>query len=133
MTRLFISLVICLPVLAQGFNPPCTLPFAAIAEERAVDHNCDLDGDGSASSKLQNRAKNNFCAQGDPALVTFFTLRQLQRAVEEEDVLGLNYTVPSSRDMLVDLHTTTERDVLGEGELSLILLLHGCTSTQRQR
>lgn len=44
----------------------------------------------------------------------------LQRAAEDDDVLGFNYGVPSNRDMLHDLHTTTEGDTIGEGSVVMV-------------
>lgn len=81
MHRAALAFLVLFPAVAlgQAFTPPCELPFADIAEERDIDSRCDLDGNGSASTQLQNEAKNNYCAPGEPALVTFFSFRQLQR------------------------------------------------------
>jgi hypothetical protein len=112
---LALSLVVSLPLFAQTFKPPCTLPFDDIAEKRGIDSQCGAAGQGSPASQIQNRAKNNYCATGDPVLVTFFTFKQLQKAVEANNVLGPKYKVPDDRDMLKKLRDTTEGDKIGEG------------------
>ena len=53
------------------FTPGCTLPFASIAKTHPLDGSCPIEGEGSAKSKLQNRAKNNFCAAGVPTILTY--------------------------------------------------------------
>ena len=49
--------------LAQPFEAGCDLPFANIAQGRVIDDECGIEGETSSTKyKLQNRAKNNFCA-----------------------------------------------------------------------
>jgi hypothetical protein len=87
------------PVLAfgQSFNPPCELPFADIAKRRPFDSQCGIEGDAVSDKKLlQNRVKNNFCADGDPIFTTFTTYLEMQKLAKKHDVLGPGYGAPPS-------------------------------------
>src|SRR6266516_4454184 len=65
---------------ADPFVVGCTLPFDGIKQEQDIDLTCPADGDAATTDahKAQNRAKNNFCASGTPALVTHRTMTELQ-------------------------------------------------------
>ena len=117
-----LGLVLCfiVPSLAgaQPFTPPCTVPYASIAEHHPIDDTCGLDGDaaGDPPHAAQNRAKNNLCATG-AALVTFFSFKKLQQKVDL--VPGATswdrFHLPPDRSVLANLYTTTEGDQIGEG------------------
>src|SRR2546430_1771636 len=84
------------PLLAQQgqeFVPGCDLPFDQIAVQQDFDDVCGIEGAGTqAKLLLQNRVKNNFCATGDPVLVTFASFKKLQTLVEKPANLGPKYT-----------------------------------------
>ena len=125
MRKLVIALLVCLPALAASFTPPCELPFVDIATKRPIDSRCSASGQGSDSSQLQNESKNNFCATGEPALITFVSFKRLQSKAESPSVLGPNYKVPESREMLQELYTTTEGDTIGEGSVVMFAAFVG--------
>ena len=102
MARL-LSAVVCASVLvsvgaagAESFALDCTLPLESIAKHRPIDDTCAAHGDaplrgGSANDSaqaLQNLAKNNFCATGTPALVTFISFKRLQQKLDQESIGG---------------------------------------------
>ena len=70
------------------FTPGCTLPFDAISVHRPLDTSCENEGrpkpeDGALeANKEQNRAKNNFCADGPPVTVTKKTFKDLEAKAE---------------------------------------------------
>lgn len=105
--------------LAQADTPfprDCTLPFADIAMEHAIDNECGLEGlTSSAANALQNRQKNNFCAEGAPARVSRWSFVRLQRAADEAGVH--RGTPPADRSALQDLYTTSDGNTIGEGSL----------------
>jgi hypothetical protein len=97
-----------LPLFAQTgkpFKPACDLPFHQDAVKHPFDDVCGIDGTGANAPKvLQNEAKNNFCAKGDPVLLTFASFANLEALVEDPDKgLGPHFTVPTSRDKLVNI------------------------------
>jgi hypothetical protein len=95
----------------QPLQLDCTLPFEAISEDRGIDDECGIEGETAIQKlKLQNRAKNNFCATGRPEYVTFYSFRKPQEAAE-----ALDLDVRTSRDQLRDLHTTHLGGSIGEG------------------
>lgn len=70
--------------------PPCTLPFASIAQEHDIDRQCPPEGSSSRESdRAQNRIKNNLCAAGQPVPVTFSIFDQLQSAVDRMVASGM--------------------------------------------
>jgi len=112
------AMLVCGTALGQTFDPGCPLPFADIQERHAIDEQCGIEGQGSAASELQNRAKNNFCATGDPATVTLFTLRKVQQIVEQaHPQLWDIFHLPADRAIFRDLHTTSDDKLIGEGSL----------------
>jgi hypothetical protein len=102
------------PPASSFVPPPCALPFDAIKVQHPIDTRCGTQGTGAAAFQLQNKAKNNFCATGMPAPVTFAHLTDLQHRVEAPPPTGLgpNYTEPASRTMLT---------ALGEGTPAAII------------
>jgi hypothetical protein len=94
-----LSAVSCISLLAavesanaQGLIPDCSLPFASIAKHRSIDDNCpgrgevpeQSDNPNDPAHALQNLAKNNFCATGTPALVTFTSFKKLQQKLDKK-------------------------------------------------
>ncbi|PYS76222.1 MAG: hypothetical protein DMF66_15925 [Acidobacteria bacterium] len=67
----------------------------------------DFNGDGSARSRLQNTAKNNFCASGSPARVTHNTFFRLYQRIETRltnmvvDAMLTNLHEPRSSHLLL--------------------------------
>ena len=64
------------------FAPACDVPFGSIGGVRNIDNVCGQDGTGSEKSKLQNAAKNNFCAPGPAIDINRQTLERLQQKVD---------------------------------------------------
>lgn len=63
----------------EGFADACILPFSSIEQHHPIDDSCSVTGNASTQPAAdQNTAKNNFCATGTPATITFDQLRQLQ-------------------------------------------------------
>jgi hypothetical protein len=94
-----------------------TLPFETIKKHRPIDDDCDVAGNATPTNhQAQNRAKNNFCVAGTPALATVFTFQHLQSDVEAV-LKPLKTAMPDDRTVLQNLHKTSEGDVVGEGSL----------------
>lgn len=105
---------------ADQFQSPCTLPFAAIAEEREIDGTCGSAGDAaSGPHAAQNRAKNNFCATGLPIPVAYTTFKALQRAVDKATNIpyGSANKLPPDRDALKNLVKLPNGTLIGEGTI----------------
>jgi hypothetical protein len=104
------------PTHPQNF-PGCTLPFETIKASHAIDDSCGAEGKTqSAASGLQNAAKNNFCAPGDPLLLTFDTFLKLQQAAEDKKIpFGSGQSLPKDRSVLKNLVTLSPGVILGEG------------------
>jgi hypothetical protein len=113
---------------AQLFNPNCPIPFASIAKHRSIDDICAARGDvpdppvkpSDPAHALQNLAKNNFCATGPRALVTFISFKKLQqkldqKAPEAKSWHGLH--LPADRSVLLSVYTTSEGATIGEGSI----------------
>src|ERR1700687_3675504 len=77
----------------------CPLPFAAIAQHHPIDDSCQPAGNAqNPAQEAQNRAKNNFCASGDPATVTVVSFRKLQAAATTAGVsFGSDPQLPTDR------------------------------------
>jgi hypothetical protein len=81
------------------FTPGCTLPFASVAKTHPLDGSCPIEGEGSAESKLQNRAKNNFCVAGVPTSLTYQELQvtpdgRQQRKERGHDFIWVSHVPP---------------------------------------
>jgi len=115
---LIVVLLVSVPAFAEKFVPGCVLPerLAAISEEHEIDNECGISGPSTsnAAKKAESRAKNNFCASGEPALVTVNSFKALQR---KADAKGKGFGKKDDRSELQGLHTTTEGDTIGEGSL----------------
>ncbi|HEV8580630.1 MAG TPA: hypothetical protein VGX68_16305 [Thermoanaerobaculia bacterium] len=116
---LFLSLLLSSPLLAQDGQPfprDCTLPFEDIAMEHDLDQDCGIEGKTtSAANALQNRAKNNFCAEGEPARVSRRSFERLQDASDEAGFTSGQ--PPEDRSGLQNLYTTSDGITIGEGSL----------------
>ena len=114
------------PVAAANFNPGCTLPFKPIQVKHPTidDGTCGLEGtfkkaaEDTPEHRAQNRAKNNFCASGDPLTLTFNDFEKLQTAAENAHVtFGARDTLPTDRSVLVNLMDDGAGGKVGEGRL----------------
>jgi hypothetical protein len=112
----------------QGFVPDCPIPFAGIAKHRSIDDTCLARGDvpdppvnqDQAAHTLQNLAKNNFCATGPPALVTFISFKRLQQKLDQKESAAKTWdqqNLPTDRSVFLSVHTTSEGATIGEGTL----------------
>lgn len=112
---LFLFLLSPTTTSGQDF-PGCTLPFDSIKEAHSIDNTCGPEGKTQdASNQAQNRAKNNFCATGDPVRVTFSTFLSLQQAAEDQHIpFGSGLNLPPDRTVLKDL-VTVDGTKIGEG------------------
>jgi hypothetical protein len=101
------------------FNAGCTLPFASIAKTHPLDGSCPIEGQGSAKSQLQNRAKNNFCASGVPVTLTYQNFKSLQTAVKNDGTIpfGCPTCIPDDRSKLRNIFTLPNGTKVGEGSL----------------
>jgi hypothetical protein len=90
-TAVYTSLIVTIEsAAAQGLTPNCTLPFQSIAKHHPIDDTCAARGEvpdppvapNDPAHVLQNQAKNNFCATGTPALVTFTSFKKLQQKLD---------------------------------------------------
>jgi hypothetical protein len=116
---LLLALFLPSPLLAQEgqpFEPGCALPFESIAMEHHLDQDCGIEGKTtSAANALQNRAKNNFCAEGPPVRVSRWSFKRLQSASDEAGFTSGR--PPADRSDLQDLYTTSDGNTIGEGSL----------------
>ena len=106
------------PAAAQVGGPfvaGCT-PVFGDSETHPLDADCGIEGAGTTDAKkLESRAKNNFCATGGPARVTFMSFDRLQAVTEATDfVLG------DDRGGVKEVHTTTDGNTIGEGSVVTI-------------
>jgi hypothetical protein len=117
------GLLLALPVAlgaqeGQAFEPVCPFPYADIAAEHPIDANCGIEGKSASddANHAQNRAKNNFCAEGDPVAVTPADLVGLQAAVVAAGIpFGSTKKLPADRKALQNLFTTSGGATIGEG------------------
>jgi len=105
-------------VQAQDF-PGCALPFESIKEAHPIDSSCGPEGrTASDANRLQNIAKNNFCATGDPVIVTFNTFPKLQQAAENQNIpFGSGQNLPDDRSVLKGIYTASDGKKIGEGSV----------------
>lgn len=100
------------------FKPGCELPFDDIKTEGLeVDTKCTIDGNAGdkTAKRLENNAKNNFCAGGKPRPITYDDLIKLQE--ESDKVPGLRNALKTSRNGLLAIFSPTGQPALGEGTL----------------
>src|SRR6266705_1278682 len=129
------------PAPAQDFQPGCTLPFDGIKETHPIDHLCPRArgnvpdppvAGNDAAHALQNERKNNFCATGGPALVTFFSFKKLQQKLDQKTPDAKHWTrtnLPADRSVLSDVYSTSGGDTIGEGSVvrfaAWVMMLRG--------
>ena len=109
---------------AQEFEPACQFRFQLkdLAEKRDLDSDCPIQGSGSTASKAQNRVKSNFCATGNPVVVTITDLRSLQRLTETRlrskgIPFGSPTSIPVDRAELAKTFTLSNGKKLFEGKV----------------
>jgi hypothetical protein len=73
----------CLPASAQDLKLSCGSPAFPAKEPTPIDSSCGAAGKGGKET-AQNTQKNDFCASGDPAAITFDKLNRLQTQVENK-------------------------------------------------
>jgi len=102
------------------FTPACTLPFADIAgKDLAIDKICGKTGsetNPTTPEALQNAAKNNLCATGNPVTVKPAGLIALQQATANSArhiTFGGESEVPKNRSVLTNF--TISGQSLSEG------------------
>src|SRR5215813_3504837 len=72
--------------LPFAFRPACatpSFPTPSPSSNLGIDFQCSVAGSGGAEAQ-QNAAKNNFCASGDPEVITFEDLKNLQARVNAD-------------------------------------------------
>jgi hypothetical protein len=126
----FVSSIVFLMVLGlsgahgQQFAPLCPPPFDV--PPQAIDKVCPIEGifinNDTPEHRAQNRAKNNFCAEGAPGApdtplrMTIGLFDALQRRVEQIGIRSGNSSrLPSDRSQLKNLATNSEGKSVGEG------------------
>lgn len=98
-------------VLSQDnteFEAGCRLPFYSIAKKRNIDDKCGIEGTGTSrntdANKLQNAAKNNFCATGRTRDMRVRDFVDLHKKVKNAGISYGNYlAVPKNRSGLQNL------------------------------
>ena len=112
-----------LPASSQrnvAFDPGCTLPFESIKTHRWIDTYCGPEGSaGTDAGKVQNRAKNQFCASGNPVDLSLANFRSLQEAADDANIWRKPKGIPSPtwRAKLKDIWATADGAKIGEGDL----------------
>jgi len=134
----FVKFMVCFLVLlilgtmnfatGSDFDVSCALPFDAIKIHHPIDDSCPQrgdvpnapTGDNNVAHASQNEAKNNYCASGGPALITFATFARLQKKLDQKipaaKTWGRNH-LPENRSQLKALYTTSAGDTVGEGNV----------------
>ena len=92
-------LIVFLAAAADKFVPGCPkprYPTPAPAQSLSIDTQCGLGGSGKAGSPEaeQNKAKNNFCAQGNGKSMKLAAFAALQKSVDAD--ASINYGNPRS-------------------------------------
>ncbi|HLL75883.1 MAG TPA: hypothetical protein VK421_11550 [Pyrinomonadaceae bacterium] len=121
------------PAAAQdhSFDPGCELPFKPIQKKQPIDGQCPKGGHSALIGAkpehvLQNLAKNNFCAKGDPTPVNYDAFVALQAAVNDMgDSLnwGSGQKLPADRGVLRDLKIKDGARSLTVGEGSKVVFV----------
>jgi hypothetical protein len=105
----------------KPFEPECVeLPFEDIKSQNlTVDAKCGVIGTAKKSmpSAKQNEAKNNFCAQGTPIVLSFADFDKLQKRAEEKHIQFGGKNLPSDRKLLRNLVTLANGTKIGEDEV----------------
>ena len=101
----------------------CSLPFESIKANHPIDDTCGPEGKTQSDlSRLQNAAKNNFCATGDPALLTFDSFLKPQKAAEDDNIpFGGGQSLPKYRSVLKNLINSDSGAKVGEGTVARLV------------
>ncbi|HET6972887.1 MAG TPA: hypothetical protein VFH96_02620 [Pyrinomonadaceae bacterium] len=105
------------PSGAVIFKPGCRLPFDSIKSSGLViDAKCTADGNGGndTAKVLENHAKNNFCVEGTPVVITYDDFKGLQKVADDND---LKKGLKTSRDSLINIFPSSGGAKIGEGTL----------------
>src|SRR3990170_4242064 len=91
---------------AHAFEPGCPIPYASIAQHRAIDDACDRFGESatyqpsSQAHRQSNAAKNNLCAVGPAVPLTIADFRALMQAADDAGIPYGPGRLPPNRDVL---------------------------------
>jgi hypothetical protein len=113
-----IQFVYAQPINPTKFKPGCTLPFADIASQGLdIDSACGITGNGTNMAKeLESRAKNNFCATGEPVTINYAAFKRLQRRTEDR-LDAIKPGLKTDRTAALSEITKLAGTPLGEGSL----------------
>jgi hypothetical protein len=103
---------------SQSFSPGCDSPTYPSSDGTPADSACGLEGSGGAEA-AQNKAKNDFCASGDPQATSFDDLKNLQAQVTSDT--SINWGNRNTADRKKG--PTTDRaplEQMGEGKLVVV-------------
>src|ERR1051325_8638287 len=113
----------------KAFKPGCPLPFNG-QTGLSIDKTCGKLGSSPASNpkgQLQNSIKNNFCATGNPRILTFADFRNLQaisNMLKKQGKLtfGSDAALPTNkmREQLRFMAKGTDGKFYGEGALVML-------------
>jgi hypothetical protein len=116
--------------LMQKFEPGCALPFEKIKLAHPIDQTCSAGGSdagpsGNAPHRLQNEAKNDFCATGAALSVTIDAFQHLQTIVNNMKDLpwGEAASLPPDRSVLRGLKVIDDGRSLTLGEGTKVMFV----------
>lgn len=93
------------------FTAGCTPMFTPLTHP--IDSDCGIEGASTADDKkLEAKAKNNFCATGSPARLTFLSFDKLQQLTKSS-----SFDLGDDRSGARKIHTTSDGKLVGEGDL----------------
>ena len=102
----------------QSFTPSCDNPSFPSPDATPIDSGCGLTGSGRQETN-QNKAKNNFCASGDPTPKTFDDLRKLQNQVANSKSINWGDKNTATRKKGPTVNRTPLQK-MGEGQLVVV-------------
>jgi Bacterial SH3 domain len=70
------------------FEPGCDSPAFPSADSTPIDSECPVEGTGTKDDEAQNSEKNNFCAAGQPNIITIEQMTALQQKVRDEGTVN---------------------------------------------
>lgn len=96
---------------------PCALSFQSICQGHEIDASCGPDGSATTDAqKAQNTAKNDFCASGTPASLSFSHFDTLQASAAAAHIpFGSAFHLPPDRSQLARLLPLPGVGTVGEG------------------
>ncbi len=103
----------------SALSVPCTLSFQSICQMHEIDDSCGPEGSATTDPQIaQNTAKNNFCASGTPANLSFKHFDTLQaNATAAHVTFGNDSRIPRDRSPLAHLLSLPGSGTIGEGSL----------------